>query len=50
MQLLLCNDQLKAEVALKNEALIQTASSQQLLRVKSEVSIMLLHHLDVMYF
>ncbi|KAH6829979.1 RING/U-box superfamily protein [Perilla frutescens var. hirtella] len=35
-ELLFCNEQLKAEVALKKEALTQAAISQQLLRVKSE--------------
>ncbi|KAI3444491.1 hypothetical protein Pfo_001156 [Paulownia fortunei] len=35
-QLFSCKEQLKAEVGLKNEALTQTATSQQLLRVKSE--------------
>ncbi|PIN20176.1 putative E3 ubiquitin ligase [Handroanthus impetiginosus] len=35
-QLFSCKEQLKVEVALKNEALTQTATSQQLLRMKSE--------------
>ncbi|XP_057780411.1 uncharacterized protein LOC130998980 [Salvia miltiorrhiza] len=35
-ELLMCSEQLKTEVALKHEALSQTATSQQLLRVKSE--------------
>ncbi|KAL1549808.1 E3 ubiquitin-protein ligase TRAIP-like isoform X1 [Salvia divinorum] len=35
-ELLTCSEQLKTEVALKHEAVIQTATTQQLLRVKSE--------------
>lgn len=38
LQLFSCKEKLKAEVTLKNEALTQTATSQQLLRMKSEVT------------